>query len=70
MNQFTLNQLIKKTGLQKQFVARKSRLTSSELSHIIHRRRKAKPEVIRRIKKVLETYISKSESQWHTKDNL
>ncbi len=59
MNQIALNQLIKKTGLQKKYVAQKARLTSVELSHIIHRRRKAKPDVLRRIQKVLELYTQR-----------
>lgn len=54
MNLTTINQLIKRTGLKKGYIARKANLTQMELSHILVGRRKAKPDVKRRIIKVLK----------------
>jgi transcriptional regulator with XRE-family HTH domain len=56
-NNNTLAEQIKATGLQKKVIAKKSGLSSSELSHIISRRREGKPEIIERIQKVLERYL-------------
>ena len=53
-----LSRQIKKTGLQKKFIAKKSSLSPSQLSHIISGRRKAKPEVLKRIEKIILKQIS------------
>lgn len=53
MNLLTINQLIKRSGLKKKYIANKCGLTQMQLSHIIHKRRKAKPEIIKRIEKVI-----------------
>lgn len=49
----TLNQLIKRSGLKKKFIARKCGLTSMELSHILKGRRNPKPGFDKRLKTFL-----------------
>ncbi len=53
MNLIGLNQLIKRSGFQKKYVARKSGITQVELSHIIKGRRKPKPETLEKILKTI-----------------
>lgn len=55
MNLTTINQLIKRSGLKKKYIARKVGIKQMELSHILHKRRTPKPELLKQIYLVVST---------------
>lgn len=61
-----LNQLIKRSGLKKKYIASKCGLSSMELSHIINGRRDAKPEVLGRLQSFLQTIIKQQQNEENT----